>query len=391
MSRAKLVSTLLTLASVTVWGVQASAQTPNQAPGQAPTAPAQMTAPLTPTPAPAAPAPQQDADPVGSVATLQGSASVTHNNAATTLKLNQSIYKGDLLQTGTDGTMGITFDDDTTFTLKPNSQMTVDDFVYQKGGASNAATFNILRGTAAFVAAEVAHTGNMKIETPTSTLGIRGTTGLVEVPAPGAPNATGGVSIKLYPDSDGKVGRIEVFGRDGSQLGVLNRGATGFAVRAAAPGAPQRFSAVPLQISAQEAERDRSFTRQAFSTQLVGRQMNIQRRTLQQRNQQLRPGQQRLNPQQQRNELRPGQQRPNLQQQRNELRPAQQLPSHQLPSRPLPGQPLQLPGSGQKTGLQHVPATPGAPAARPAVPRPPGLQKLPAGPRKPPPKKDGKH
>ena len=44
--------------------------------------------------------------------------------------------------------------------------------------------------------------------------------------------------------------------------------ATGFAVRAGAPGAPQRFSAVPLQISAQEAERDRSFTRQAFSTQL---------------------------------------------------------------------------------------------------------------------------
>lgn len=381
-----------------MWGAPALAQTPSAAPAKTaqPAVPSSPQAPPSTAAQPAAPnAPaaasqlQQDADPVGSVATLQGSASVTHNNAASALKLSQSIYKGDVVQTGTDGTMGITFDDDTTFTLKPNSQMAVDDFVYQKGGSGNAATFNILRGTAAFVAAEVAHTGNMKIETPTSTLGIRGTTGLVEVPAAGAPNATGGVSIKLYPDADGKVGRIEVFGRDGSQLGVLNRGATGFAVRAGAPGAPQRFSAVPLQISAQEAERDRSFTRQAFSTQLVGRQMNIQRRTLQQRNQQLRPNQQRPNLQQ-RNELRPGQQRPNLQQQRNELKPNRQLPIY-----PAAGQPLPLPGSGQRTGLQRGPGTPGAPgtaAAHPALPHPAaGLPRAPAGPRKPPPKKDNKH
>jgi FecR protein len=398
MSRARLVSTLLILASVTVWGTQALAQAPNQPPATtaqpaSPTAPQAQPSTARPAAPTATQQPQQDTDPVGSVATLQGSASVTHNNASSALKLSQSIYKGDAVQTGTDGTMGITFDDDTTFTLKPNSQMTVDDFVYQKGGASNAATFNILRGTAAFVAAEVAHTGNMKIETPTSTLGIRGTTGLVEVPAPGAANATGGVSIKLYPDSDGKVGRIEVFGRDGSQLGILNRGATGFAVRAGAPGAPQRFSAVPLQISAQEAERDRSFTRQAFSTQLVGRQINIQRRTLQQRNQQLRPNQQRPNLQQQRNELRPGQQRPNLQQQRNELRPGQQLPNHQLPTPQRAGQ---LPTPGQKAGLQHVPGAPGAtgtPVPHPLALHPPtALPKPSAGPRKPPPpKKQSKH
>ena len=77
----------------------------------------------------------------------------------------------------------------------------------------------------------------MKIDTPSSTLGIRGTTGLVEVPEGGA--AGGQVSIKLYPDADGRVGRIEVFGRDGAQLGILSRGATGFAIR---PGAGGRFT-----------------------------------------------------------------------------------------------------------------------------------------------------
>jgi hypothetical protein len=312
--RFKLAFPLLVLGSVTVGNAQVFAQTPT-------------TPPPSTQPTSGNPAQQQSTDPVGTVATLQGSAFVTHNNAATAIHLSDSIYKGDVLRTGPNGTIGITFDDDTTFTLKPNSQIAVDDFVYQTGGSNNAATFNILAGTAAFVAEEVAHTGTMKIDTPTSTLGIRGTTGLVEVPENGSANAANGVSIKLYPDADGRVGRIEVFGRDGSQLGVLNRAASGFAVRAGAPGAPQRFSAVPLQISPQEADRDRAFTRQAFSSQLVGRQINIQRRTLQQ----------------QRNQLRPNQQRPN-----------------------------QLPGREQRPLLQRLPGQKGAPGAHPALQRAPG-------------------
>jgi hypothetical protein len=334
--RFKLAFLLLVLGSGTIWNAQVFAQTPT-------------TPPPSIQPASANPAQQQSTDPVGSVATLQGSAFVTHNNAASAIHLNDSIYKGDVVRTGPNGTMGITFDDDTTFTLKPNSQIAVDDFVYQQGGSKNAATFNILQGTAAFVAEEVAHTGNMKIDTPTSTLGIRGTTGLVEIPVNGSANAANGVSIKLYPDADGRVGRIEVFGRDGSQLGVLNRAASGFAVRAGAPGAPQRFSAVPLQISPQEADRDRAFTREAFSSQLVGRQINIQRRTLQQ----------------QRNQLRPNQQRPNNLQ-----------------------RPNQLPGREQRPQLQRLPGQQGSPGAHPGLQRAPGA--LPKAQRAPPRAPSGK-
>jgi FecR-like protein len=330
--RFKLAFPLLVLGSVTIWNAQVFAQTPT-------------TPPPSTQPASSNPAQQQSTDPVGSVATLQGSAFVTHNNAATAIHLSDSIYKGDVLRTGPNGTMGITFDDDTTFTLKPNSQIAVDDFVYQQGGSNNAATFNVLQGTAAFVAEEVAHTGNMKIDTPTSTLGIRGTTGLVEVPENGSANAASGVSIKLYPDADGRVGRIEVFGRDGGQLGVLNRAASGFAVRAGAPGAPQRFAAVPLQISPQEADRDRAFTRQAFSSQLVGRQINIQRRTLQQ----------------QRNQLRPNQPRPNNLQRPNNLERPNNLQ-----------RPNQLPGREQRPQLQHPPGQQGVPGAHPALQHAPG-------------------
>jgi hypothetical protein len=378
---------LIILGSVMVLGTDARAQADAPGPTRLAQAPTPPTPPATSPPAPAAsqpaaPTSQQAPDPIGSVATLQGGASVTRNNAASALQLRDPVYKNDVLQTNADGTLGITFDDETTFTLKPNTRLAVDEFVYQDGGANNAAVFNVVRGTAAFVAAEIAHTGNMRIETPTSSLGIRGTTGLVEVPEGGA--AGGQVSIKLYPDADGRVGRIEVFGRDGAQLGILSRGATGFAIR---PGAGGRFTAAPLQISALQAERDRSFVRQTFAARTVGRQIIQQRRTLQQQQRnQLRPNQ----PNQQRPGQLPGrEQRPGLPQQRPELRtvpggqplpsPTARPPLQQQPvARPTPQLPgtrpnlQQPPGAVPPGGRPNVPTLPQPPGARPAPPQQPG-------------------
>ncbi len=133
--------------------------------------------------APQAPAAQTAADePIGNVATLTGTASVTRNNAATPLKLQDDIFLNDVLQTSANSTLGVTFNDATTFNLTANAKVTVDNYVYEDGGKQNAALFDIAKGTVAFVAAAVAKTGDMKISTPTATLGIRGTTGLVEVP-----------------------------------------------------------------------------------------------------------------------------------------------------------------------------------------------------------------
>jgi len=128
---------------------------------------------------------------VGQVATLQGSATVTRGNPGrvAALRINDPVFEHDTLVTGPDGALGITFDDQTTFSLSANTRIVVDAFVYQKGGAGNAATFNVAVGTAAFVASLVAKTGDMKITTPSATLGIRGTTGVVEVPTGGGTGA----------------------------------------------------------------------------------------------------------------------------------------------------------------------------------------------------------
>jgi hypothetical protein len=358
---------------------------------------AQGTQPATP-----APADQQADNPIGNVANLTGSATVTRNNTSTPLAQKDDIYLNDVVATAANSSLGITFSDDTTFTMKANAQMTIDNFVYEDGGKNNSGIFDIAKGTVAFAAAAVAKTGNMQITTPTTALGIRGTTGLVEVPEGGAAATTAG-NIKLYPDADGRVGQIEVNDRQGRRLGALTTGASGFAIRGGPGGA--RFAAVPLTISPQQAQRDQGFVRQLHATQTAGRQIVTERRDFRRANPQYRnparpnqPGQNRPGPQpgtpnnrpgQQPGtpNNRPGQQQPGTPQQGAPNRQGQQQPGTPQPGTPnrqgqrqqpggspqpgVPARPGQLPGGAAQPGTappNALPRTPGAPA--PAAPTP---------------------
>jgi len=311
-----------------------------------------------PTP-PAAPAPADE--PIGNVATLTGSATVTRNNASTPLKLQDDIFLNDVLQTSANSTLGVTFNDATTFNLTANAKIAVDNYVYDDGGRNNSAAFDIAKGTVAFVAAALARTGDMKITTPSASLGIRGTTGLVEVDG----TAGGGHNIKLYPDPDGRVGHIDVNDRrTGARLGSLTQGASGFTVR---PGPGGRVTATPLVISAQQAARDQGIVRQVHAAQVVGRQVVTQQRALRRAN----PN--RTNPR----GNAPGQPGP---QRQNNL---QQRPG----GPPQPALPNRAGQQGQQPpGAHGQPNVPGArqsgPPSKPAM-----LQRRPAPPKgKPPPK-----
>jgi hypothetical protein len=323
----------------------------------------------------AAPAPDAAADaqpaeePIGNVATLIGSATVTRNNETSALGLKDDIFQNDVLRTAAKSSLGITFSDATTFNLTANASITVDSFVYEEGGKQNAALFDVAKGTVAFVAAAVAKTGDMKISTPTATLGIRGTSGLVEVPEGASATSGNNVAIKLYPDADGKVGRIEVNDRAGARLGFLTQGASGFTIRPGAGG--MRFAAVPLTISPQQMLRDQGFVRQVHSTQNFGRQIVTQQRALRRAN----PGV--INPNRPDRSGQPG-----GPQRQNGL-PGQ----NNLQNRPGPQQQQrqQQPGAPNRQGLQQRPGSPGQTGApsQTGQPQQPGAQGQPGQPNRP--------
>ena len=344
---------------------------------QAQSAPAQPGAAATPAPDASTPATDAPEEPIGNVATVTGSASVIRNDTTTPLKVKDDIYLNDIVQTGANAALGITFIDNTTFNLKANTKITIDNYVYEDGGKGNAAIFDVARGTAAFVAASVAKTGDMKITTPTATLGIRGTTGLVEVPEGAAANNPNNVAVKLYPDADGRVGRIEVNDRAGARLGFLTQGASGFTIRPGSGGA--RFAAVPLVIPQQMMLRDQGFVRQLHSTQNVGRQVVFQQREFRRANPTF------VNPNRPIRQFQPGQPRPNGLP--GQVRPGQQQPGQ--PNRPglprqngLPGQPGQppLPTVPNRAGQNQGQPQPGQ-LNRPGQPPAPGQLNRPGQPQ----------
>ena len=135
--------------------------------------------------------PDSSSKPIGKVVAADGSVIIEHVGAVIVqvkvpgeslqTKTGDLVYSGDVVRTGADGRVGINFVDGTSFNLSSNARMTLDEFVYDPGGKSNSSIVSLTRGTFVFVAGQVAKTGDMRIETPVATMGVRGTTPHVEV------------------------------------------------------------------------------------------------------------------------------------------------------------------------------------------------------------------
>ena len=129
--------------------------------------------------------------PIGKVLTVIGDVTVEHEaivvvqakltSGPTATSVGDFVYRGDTVQTGRDGKVGIALVDGTALNLTPNARMVLNEFVYDPNGKSNATLFSLSKGSMTFVAGAIAKTGNMKLDTPVATMGIRGTTPRVEI------------------------------------------------------------------------------------------------------------------------------------------------------------------------------------------------------------------
>jgi hypothetical protein len=140
-----------------------------------------------------------DTSAIGKVMTADGTARIEH--AANVVvqanlpagdvgqaKAGDLVYRGDLISTGADGKLSISFADGTAFNVSSNARnvssnarMEVNEFVYDPKGHANSSLMSLSKGTFTFIAGNVAHTGDMKVDTPLGTMGIRGTAPRVEI------------------------------------------------------------------------------------------------------------------------------------------------------------------------------------------------------------------
>jgi VCBS repeat-containing protein len=149
---------------------------------------------------------------IGHVTKLTGTATAIRNGVSIILNQGDNVNKGDVVASGSDSTLGITFIDGTVFGLASNAKMVLNEMIYDPNGSDNKSLISLVQGTISFVAGATAKHGDMKVDTPVATMGIRGTAVLVEidftVPANGgAPPA----KFQVLVEPDGTTGSYILF------------------------------------------------------------------------------------------------------------------------------------------------------------------------------------
>ena len=118
----------------------------------------------------------------GTVTHLSGTLSVTRpDGSARILSRKSEVSSGDLLATQRDSYAQINFTDGSTMTLRPNSQLKIEDYRFTQDRPQEDNSFvRLLKGGLRTVTGLIGKRGNMdayRIGTSTATIGIRGSSG----------------------------------------------------------------------------------------------------------------------------------------------------------------------------------------------------------------------
>lgn len=120
---------------------------------------------------------------IGQIKTLTGDVRLIRQNVERPAKLGDLLESTDTLTTGQESSVGITFIDDSRFSLGAQSRIELKQFRFDSTTHDGAFVTEVQRGTLAIVSGNIAKRSPeaMQIKTPTTILGVRGTKFLVQV------------------------------------------------------------------------------------------------------------------------------------------------------------------------------------------------------------------
>jgi hypothetical protein len=120
------------------------------------------------------------ADTVGTAAAVRPASTGTPpGGSARTLEIGTGIVSKERIQTTGTGSLQVMFNDKSTLTIGPNSNLVIDDFVYNPGAGGGKFAASLTKGALRFVGGQISHTAGATINTPVASLGIRGGAALV--------------------------------------------------------------------------------------------------------------------------------------------------------------------------------------------------------------------
>lgn len=158
------------------------------------------------------------AEPVGTASAIRPAATQTvPQGTKTDLRLKDPIIRKAELVTAAKGALEVTFIDGSKLTMGQNSRLTVDEYVYSGPGGAGKQSIRYTKGLFRFVSGTIPKK-DVKIETPTVSIGIRGTSLRTAI----GDDNTSAVSVDFGPN--GEIYEIVVTSRETSRSVVLRSG-----------------------------------------------------------------------------------------------------------------------------------------------------------------------
>ena len=119
----------------------------------------------------------QPSAPVGTVKTVSGDALVIDAGRPVKAQPGTPVRKGNVLKTAPGASMGVTFTDNTVMSFGPDTELTVEEYLYAPGSGNARFASKLSKGTLAAVSGAIAKLKPDAVEmrTATGTIGIRGT------------------------------------------------------------------------------------------------------------------------------------------------------------------------------------------------------------------------
>jgi hypothetical protein len=125
--------------------------------------------------------PATAADDVGQFKVAKGTVHIERAKQRVPVSVGTIVQEGDVVITGADGSAGITFKDDSLLSVGPDSVLAIDRFAFDSTTHAGAFETSLRQGTMAAVSGKIAKQSAdaMRVRTPATILGVRGTEFLV--------------------------------------------------------------------------------------------------------------------------------------------------------------------------------------------------------------------
>jgi hypothetical protein len=120
---------------------------------------------------------------VGVVKTVAGDAVIERQGETIPIDTGMEIKQADVVKTGREGSVGLVFSDDTRISMGPDTEIAVDNYLFEPLEEKLSFVLRLIRGTLSFLSGQMTKLSSESVQLvmPAATIGVRGTHVLIKV------------------------------------------------------------------------------------------------------------------------------------------------------------------------------------------------------------------